>query len=73
MIDLSEVGSDWFVSAGVKANRKSSFTVEQDGRFWMDLLRDIEGQAETSQNFTDIQRLVLRSLAIRQQLKKQGF
>ena len=73
MINPAVSSPEWFISAGVKANRVLEFSVRQDGNFWYGLLKDIEDQAEESKHFPDIQRLVLESIEIRSQLKEQGF
>lgn len=73
MIDPRAMKGEWFVSSGIKSNRKCDFNVHHDGQFWYRLLQDIEHQAEESKHFPDIQRYVLESIEIRQQLKDQGF
>lgn len=73
MVASTDLKTEFFISAGVKANRTRKFRVEADGQFWYDVLKDIETSAEHSDHFPDIARQTLRAIEIREQLKKQGF
>lgn len=73
MIASDELTEDFFVTQGVKSNRRKRFHIEQDGKFFYELLQDLERQAEESHHFDEIAKHVLKAIEIRQQLKLQGF